>query len=76
MRDERDTARRHAAAFFAEGRHRDLLAIARRGDTRLFEALADKAACKRISHLRGETWQLAYDLILSELRRRAGLEID
>lgn len=75
MLDE-NTARRHCVAFFREGRHRDLVRIAREGDPRLFEALADKAACKRISHLRGETLRLAYDMILAELRRRAGLEID
>ena len=66
-------ARQHEETFFREGRHHDLLRIARSGNIRLFESLADKYASKHIAHLRGRTWDLAYSGITGELRKRAGL---
>ena len=66
-------ARQHQESFFREGRHNDLLRIARSGNIQLFESLADKYASKHISHLRGRAWGLAYSAIVSELRKRAGL---
>ncbi len=67
------TARQYKESFFREGRHHDLLRIARNGNIRLFESLSDKYASKHIAHLRGRTWELAYSGIMGELRKRAGL---
>jgi len=65
-------AQQHADAFFRRGKHADLMRLVGGIPAARWEALADKAACKHLSHLTGETWMEAYTEILRRLRERTG----
>jgi hypothetical protein len=70
--DRHDIAREHANAFFQDGRHKDLLAIAKHAPEARWRAICEKKIGHRLSHLRGIDWQNAHDEIVRRLRERAG----
>jgi hypothetical protein len=67
-----DIALEHADAFFRNGRHKDLLAIAKHAPEARWRAICEKGIGHHLSHLRGEDWQNAHDRIMRRLRERAG----
>ena len=70
--DRHDIALEHADAFFRNGRHKDLLAIAKHAPETRWRAIYEKEIGHRLSHLRGEDWQNAHDEIVCRLREKAG----
>ncbi len=70
--NRRDIAREHADAFFRDGRHADLLAIAKHASDERWVAICEKEIGRRLSHLRGDTWQNAHDEIMRRLREKTG----